>query len=122
MLFLKKGSISLLISLISLLVLTFIITLLNYINIINSTFVNIFSYIIPFLSFLIGAFILGKKSISKGWLEGLKLGLISIFLLFIFNFLAFNEGYNFQNIILYLIVLVSNIIGAMIGINVKKDR
>ena len=84
--------------------------------------VNIFSYIIPFLSFFIGGFILGRKSINKGWLEGIKLGLICIFILFIFNFLAFNQGYSLNNLINYLIVLLANILGSMIGINTKKDQ
>lgn len=122
MLFLKNGSKSLLISIVLTLILTFFITLLNYINLINLNIVNIFSYIVPFISFFIGAFLLGKNSISKGWLEGIKLGLICIIILFIFNFLAFNEGYTIQNIILYSIILVSNILGGMIGINTKKDR
>lgn len=122
MLFLKNGSKSLLISIVLTLILTFFITLLNYINLINLNVVNIFSYIVPFISFFIGAFLLGKNSISKGWLEGIKLGLICIIILFIFNFLAFNEGYTIQNIILYSIILVSNILGGMIGINTKKDR
>lgn len=122
MLFIKNGSISLLISIILSLVLTFIMTLFNYINIINLNIVNIFSYIVPFISFFIGAFILGKKSLNKGWLEGLKLGIISIIVLFIFNFLAFDQGYTLQNIILYIIVLISNILGSMLGISTKKDQ
>jgi len=122
MLFLKNGSISLLISFALTLVVTFIITLLNYFNIIGLNFVNIFSYIVPFISFFIGSFILGKKSLSKGWLEGLKLGLICIFILFIFNFLAFDNGYTISNIILYIIVLISNILGSMLGIGTKKDQ
>lgn len=121
MLFIKNGSKSLLISIGLILILTFIITLFNYIGIFSLNMVNIFSYVIPFISFLIGGFLLGKKSINKGWLEGLKLGLISIFILFIFNFLAFNQGYSISNIILYIIVLVSNTLGSMLGIN-KKDQ
>lgn len=121
MFFIKNSSKSILISISSLLILTFIITLFNYINIINFNIVNILSYIIPFISFFIGAFYLGKKSLNRGWFEGLKLGIISIIILFIFNFLAFNEGYNLENIILYCIVLISNIFGSMIGISRKKD-
>ena len=121
MLFLKNSGKSLLISLISIFILTFIITLFNYIGLFGLNLVNIFSYIIPFISFFIGGFILGKKSINKGWLEGTKLGLICVFILFIFNFLAFNEGYSISNLILYSIVLAGNILGGMIGIN-KKDQ
>ena len=122
MLFLKNGSKSLLISIIILLITTFIITLFNYIGIFGLGLVNIFSYIIPFIAFFIGGFLLGKKSINKGWLEGLKLGLICIFILFIFNFLAFNEGYSISNLILYSIILIANILGSMLGINKKKDQ
>ena len=122
MLFLKNSGKSLLISFILILILTFVITLFNYIGLFSLNIVNIFSYIIPFVSFFTGSFILGKKSINRGWFEGLKLGLICIFLLFIFNFLAFDEGYSISNIILYIIVLVSNVLGGMIGINRKKDQ
>jgi len=121
-LFLKNCWKPLLISFISILVLTFIITLFNYINLFSLNIVNIFSYIIPFISFFIGGILLGKKSINKGWLEGIKLGLICIFILFVFNFLAFNQGYSISNFINYGIVLISNILGSMIGINTKKDR
>lgn len=122
MLFLKNSSKSLLISIILILILTFIVTLFNYIGLFSLSLVNIFSYIIPFLSFFIGGFLLGKKSSNKGWFEGLKLGLICLFILFIFNFLAFNEGFTISNIILYVITITSNILGGMIGINKKKDQ
>ena len=53
MLYLKKLSKSIGISIILLLILTFIITLLNYINLINIKLVTAFSYITPFISFFI---------------------------------------------------------------------
>ena len=121
MLYLKKLSKSIGISIILLLILTFIITLLNYINLINIKLVTAFSYITPFISFFIGGLLLGKTSTNKGWLEGIKFGLIIIILLFIFNYLAFNQGFNISNIILYIITLISSIIGSMIGINLKNS-
>ena len=121
MLYLKKLSKSLGISIIILLVLTFIITLLNYINLINIKIVNTFSYITPFISFFIGGLLLGKTSINKGWLEGIKFGLVIIVLSFIFNYLAFDQGFNISNIILYTITIISSIIGSMIGINLKNS-
>ena len=121
MLYLKKLGKSLGISIIILLVLTFIITLLNYINLINIKIVNIFSYITPFISFFIGGLLLGKTSNNKGWLEGIKFGLVIIFLSFIFNYLAFDQGFNISNIILYTITILSSIIGSMVGINLKNS-
>lgn len=121
MLYLKKLGKSLGVSIIILLALTFIITLLNYINLVSIKIVNIFSYITPFISFFIGGLLLGKTSINKGWLEGIKFGVIIIILSFIFNYLAFNQGFNISNIILYTITIISSIIGSMIGINLKNS-
>ena len=121
MLYLKKLGKSLGISIIILLGLTFIITLLNYINLINIKLVTAFSYITPFISFFIGGLLLGKTSINKGWLEGIKFGLIIIILSFIFNYLAFDQGFNISNIILYTITILSSIIGSMVGINLKNS-
>lgn len=122
MLFLKNSGKALGISLLGLLILTFFITLFNYIGIFSLSIVHAFSYITPFISFFIGGVILGKNSINKGWLEGLKLGLIAIAILFIFNFLAFSGGYSLANLILYSIVLLGCVLGSMIGINMKKEQ
>lgn len=121
MLYLKKLIKSIGISIIILLLVTFLITLLNYINIISLTIVNAFSYITPFIAFFTGGFLLGKNSFNKGYLEGIKFGLINIILLFIFNYLAFDQGFNIVNIILYLVTIISSILGSVIGINLKNS-
>ena len=121
MLYLKKLGKSLGISIIILLVMTFIITLFNYINLISIKIVTVFSYLTPFISFFIGGLLLGKTSTNKGWLEGIKFSLIIIFLSFIFNYLAFDQEFNISNIILYIITLISSVIGSMIGINLKNS-
>ncbi len=122
MLFLKRIGKSLGISLIILLSLTLLITILNYIGLIGTKIVNVFSYITPFISLFIGGIIIGKESINKGWLEGIKYGIICIIIFFIFNFLAFDTGFNISNIILYIITLVASILGGMIGINLRKNE
>ena len=121
MLFLKKIIKSLGFSIGILLGLTLIITILNYIGIIGTTIVDAFSYITPFISLFIGGLLLGKESNNKGWLEGIKYGLICIVIFFIFNFLAFNQIFNTKSIILYIVTLIASILGGMIGINMKKN-
>ena len=99
-----------------------LITLFNYIGLIGLKIVTVFSYITPFIAMFVGSLLLGKTSNNKGWLEGIKYGLICVVIFFIFNYLAFDSGFNISNIILYIITLVSSVFGGMIGINLKKDN
>ena len=122
MLFFKKLGKSFLISLIIILILTFVITFFNYIGLFSLSIVNAFSYITPFIALFIGGFLMGKGSISKGWLEGIKFGLISIIIFFIFNYLAFDSFFNLSNIILYVITLIASVLGSMIGISLKNGE
>ena len=121
MLFLKKLGKSFLTSLIILFSLTLVITIFNYIGLFSLSIVNAFSYITPFIALFIGGLLLGKESNNKGWLEGIKYGLICIVIFFIFNFLAFNQIFNTKSIILYIVTLIASILGGMIGINMKKN-
>lgn len=120
MLFLKKLGKSLLYSLISFFFLTFILTLFNYVGFIKFKAVSIIEIIILFLSIFIGSFIMGKSSNKKGWLEGIKFALIIIAIIFLFNFLGF-DSFKVQNLLYYVIIMSSSILGSMIGINLKRD-
>ncbi len=114
----KKIGISLLYSFASLFILTFIITFLNYINLFNYNVFKVFKIIVLIISFFIGGFIIGKKSIKKRYLEGLKFGLINLILFIILN-LLFND-FNIKDLIYYLIIIGSTTIGSML--NLKKEN
>lgn len=101
-------------------ILTFIITILSYFNLLNDSIVSFFKIIIPITSLFIGGLMIGKNSLKKGWLEGLKLGLIFSFLSFIISLLFFKYKFHFSNILFYIIIITSSILGSMIGINRKK--
>ncbi|MEG0026535.1 MAG: TIGR04086 family membrane protein, partial [Bacilli bacterium] len=79
--YLKNIGISFFYIIIILLILTFIITILNYFNLINSHIMAILQIITLIISLFIGGVIIGKKSAKKGWLEGLYLGIIFLFIL-----------------------------------------
>lgn len=119
--FIKNSLISILFIIISLIVLTFILTLFSYFNIFNDKTVSIFKIIIPIISLLIGGYYIGKNSNEKGWLEGLKLSIVFIILLIIFNLIFFKQGINIKNILYYIIMTISTIFGSMIGISMKKN-
>lgn len=106
-----------------LIVSTFIISLFNYIGLVNGKFLTILKILIPIISLFVGGFIIGRKSKSKGWLEGIKLGGIFILFLVLFNYLGLKNIPEFKTIIYYLIILGSSVIGSMFGIskNISND-
>ncbi|MDD2518855.1 MAG: TIGR04086 family membrane protein [Bacilli bacterium] len=120
MIFLKNSIKPLLAILISLLLLTFIATSLNYFNLINYKVISILKLIIPIVSFIIGGFIIGTRSISKGWLAGLKLCLVFLIFLTLFNLLGLQHKFKLIDLIYYLILIGSTMFGSMIGINKRK--
>lgn len=67
--------------------------------------------------FIIGL-ILGKQSDSKGYLNGLLLSVITILLLVITS-LIFKFPLNINTLIYYVILIITTVLGSMIGINKK---
>ncbi len=120
MIFFKNAGKSLLISYGFITALTLIITILNYFSILNLNILNYLFYVIPFISFVIGGYTLGKKSLNKGWLVGLKFGFLSILSLIIVNLILFQE-FILANIFNFIIILISSIIGSILGINKKTE-
>lgn len=99
---------------------TILITILNYANIFGSKIMTLFKIVIAVVSMFVGGFIVGKNSKQKGWLEGLKLGLIMIGILILINFLVLKENLDMRNLIYYLILTSSTMLGSMIGISKKN--
>lgn len=108
--------------LISLLGLTLIMTTLNYFNLISNTTMNYFKLIIMLIVTFLGGISIGKRTVQKGWLEGLKFGAIFIVILFIFTYLGLEKGMNLRNFIYYLIILQATVLGSMIGISRKNKQ
>lgn len=108
--------------LVPILILNTIISLLYYFNIIGNGSINYLKLFIIAISMLIGGIYIGSKASKKGWLEGLKIGLEVIIILFIMSYLAFDQGMNVKTVIYYFILLTSSMLGSMIGINKRKTN
>lgn len=100
--------------------LTLLLTIFNYFNIINNNITNALKLIIPIISIIIGSYKLGKRSNQKGYLEGIKFGSVFLILTIIFNLIV-KSNFEWKNIIFYIIIILSSMIGAMIGIQKNKD-
>lgn len=120
--YLKNLGVALLFIVSFILGLTFIGTLLNYIGLFNNTVIKIVKVIIPVLSMFVGGFIIGKKQGKKGWLEGLKLSLIFLVILTLFNYLGLNSKFSLKSVIYYIILIISTIFGSIIGVNRFKPN
>lgn len=99
--------------------LTLIITILSYFNLFNDSIISFLKIMIPIISLFIGGLIIGRHSLKKGWLEGLKIGLLFSIISFFISLLFFKYNFHFSNLLFYIIITTSSILGSMIGINYK---
>ena len=100
---------------------TLITNNLSYFNLIKENtkeFINTFSILL--IIFVI-CFINGKKINNKGYLEGIKIGLI-IDLIFIVIRLLLKRKITLYKFIFYLLILLISIFGSITGINKKKNK
>ena len=105
----------------TIIILSIIINTLNYINILNQNTYKILIITSSSIATLLGTYYLGKQTKQKGYLEGIKYGII-ITILFITLALITKQNINIESILYYLILITTSIIGSMIGINRKKEE
>lgn len=98
---------------------TIIITILNYFNILMGNVLKITELLIPIISIFIGSYILGKSSNNKGYIEGLKYGVVWIILFLIINLIS--KNFTYLSLIYYLILIITAIVSSIIGINRRKN-
>ena len=93
-----------------------IITIFNYFNVINGIVLKIIFLIIPIISIFIGSYRLGKLSNEKGYIEGIKLIWVILFVIIC----LICKVFDWTSIIYYFILLFISILGSILGINKKK--
>lgn len=103
----------------TILISTILITIFNYFNILSGIPLKIIMLLIPLVAIFIGSFKIGKISDKKGYIEGMKYGLIWIVLLLIINLIT--KKFTIISIIYYIILLLVSAIAGVLGINKKKN-
>ena len=106
--------------LIFLVLISFICSLLNLMGI-NSTITNLLLFIFNISAFLIIGYKNGHKACKKGYIAGLKIGLLLLLILFIINIIIAHKVFNITMIVYYIILLLSATFGGMLGISKKKE-
>lgn len=103
------------------LILNLITTVLYYFNITSESVNNILEIISFIITFILTGIYIGKNSTKKGWLEGGKISLITI-LIFLVITLIFKHNFNMWQVLYYLIMSITVVLGSMIGINFRKEK
>ena len=118
----KYYSTSLLVSFVFILILTFIMATFNYFNIIGSNTLSFIKIIIMIISALAGGILIGINTKDKGWLAGIRYAFVFIIFIVLLNYLGYDYGIKLKSLIYYIIIIVSSMIGSMIGINNQKKE
>lgn len=95
-----------------------ITSLLNLIGI-SKNITSIITLIFQVSLFFMYGFIHGKKTDKKGFIEGLKVGILLIIIIFLLSLILFDYDFKVSNLIYYLILGLVSIFGAIFGKNKK---
>ncbi len=95
-------------------------SLLNYNDVISNNSMMIIILILVLFSSLASGFYTGKNSKSKGYLEGVKTGLINVLVMFLFTIIF--SKIKITSILYYLLIVVLSVLGSILGINKKKIK
>jgi len=96
-------------------------SLINLTNI-NSSFISKMGIILTALSFFLVVSLASKKINEKGYLLGLKLGLIFTILLILTNLILFRSSITLSRFIYYLILIASGVLGGSFGKNLPSFK
>lgn len=100
-------------------VLTLINTILSSFNILPSGISMVLKVLIPIIAMFLSGIYIGIKTNEKGYIEGSKIGIIYVLLIFFLT--LFFSNIKLINFLNYIIVILSSTIGSMIGINKRKE-
>ena len=106
----------------SILLFSILIGTFSYFNLLSNNVIKVFELIAIIISMFIGGLYLGRLSNKKGFLEGTKIGIVVIVILFLLSYLGFDMSFSLNTFIFYLLILISSILGSIIGINKKSSN
>lgn len=99
-----------------------IITSLMNLTGISSTFISKLGIILTAISFFVVSALASRKSQDKGYLLGIKLGVIFVLSLIIINLIIFKSNFTIDRLIYYTILIASGILGGSFGKNFKLKK
>ena len=114
----KKYLTTLLSIILSILLITLILTTFYYYDLISTDTYKFLKIGTLLITLLLNSIIIGKNSIKKGYLDGIKLGVLLI--IFCTLVTIVNKSISIKLILYNIIILITTTFGSIIGINTKK--
>lgn len=88
----------------------------------NTNLINKLAIILTALSFFIISAMASKNFNEKGYILGIKLGLLFVLLMVFINLIFFKSSFSIDRIIYYIILVFSSILGGSFGKNLKIKK
>ena len=120
MTYVKKIGKALFLNVIEVIIFLFILTLLYHFNYLDDRHYSFYKLCILLGSIFINSVLIGRKTLKKGYLEGIKYGFL-ILILFLVPCIYFSK-FRLSVIIFYGLIIMTSVIGSIIGISTKKKR
>jgi len=98
-----------------------VLSILNYLNVITGFTLTLIKFLILIISIIVSGFLIGKNTSEKGYIEGIKFGLLTSLIFMIYSYLGTDSKINLKHMLFYLIIIALSMFGSMIGIQKKKD-
>lgn len=98
---------------------TIILNILYYYDVLNNNTLKYGKMLFSILSFFLGGVFIGKNSLNKGYINGLKLSFIMTIIFLIIGIIF--QNISITRIIYYSIMSICITFGAMIGISKKES-
>ncbi|MDG5786437.1 TIGR04086 family membrane protein [Evansella sp. AB-P1] len=77
--------------------------------------------IFSFLAVFCGGFISGGRSGQKGWLAGATTAILYSFVIFLVQYLGYNQGFDGEQLLVHSGYVLIAILGGMLGVNVRGE-
>jgi len=77
---------------------------------------------LSFLALFIGGFVSGGKGKQKGWLVGASTGLLFTLLVFLVQFLGYQNSFSIEQIAYHIGYIIVALLGGVIGVNTAGKR
>ncbi|WP_078413887.1 TIGR04086 family membrane protein [Priestia abyssalis] len=95
--------------------------LLRFTNL-NEQSIQWFVLVLSFLTLFIGGFVSGGKGQSKGWLLGASTGLCYSFIVFLIQFLGYDQLFTAQQFMFHGAFIAVAVLGGVFGVNIASNR